>query len=108
MANTPTPKPSSTEEEYFARENAEKLRKLSIEKARALQAEEREKLKQLHWMHCPKCGMELQEIQFRGVEIDRCFNCGVTVFDAGELEKIGVEDDKERGAVMRSILNIFR
>jgi len=107
MANTPTPKPSSPEEEYFARENAEKLRKLSIERARALQEQEREQLKQAHWMRCPKCGMELQEITFRGVEIDRCFNCGVTVFDAGELEKIGVAEE-EGGKVMKSILNIFR
>lgn len=107
MANTPTPKPSTAEEEYFARENAEKLRRLSLDQAKALQQEEREKLKQLHWMRCPKCGMELQEITFRGVEIDRCFHCGVTVFDEGELEKVGV-DEKESGAVMRSILNIFR
>lgn len=107
MANTPTPKPSSAEEEYFARENAEKLRKLSLDKAKEMQASEREALKQLHWMHCPKCGMELQEVTFRGVEIDRCFSCGVTVFDAGELEKVGVAED-QGGKVMKSILNIFR
>lgn len=103
----PNPKPTSPEEEYFARENAEKLRKLSLERAKDLEAAEREELKKLHWMRCPKCGMEMQEIKFRGVEIDRCFSCGATVFDAGELEQIGV-DEKEGGAVMRSILNIFK
>ncbi|WP_373047701.1 zf-TFIIB domain-containing protein [Vulgatibacter sp.] len=107
MANTPSNKPSSAEEEYFARENAEKLRRISLDRARAMQADEREKLKALHWMHCPKCGMEMQEISFRGVDIDRCFSCGVTVFDEGELQKLGV-DENEPGAVMRSILNIFR
>ena len=107
MANTPTPKPTSAEEEYFARENAEKLRKLSLDRAKELKAAERDELKKLHWMHCPKCGMEMQEIAFRGVQIDRCFSCGATVFDAGELEKIGV-DEGESGKVMRSILNIFR
>lgn len=58
-------------------------------------------------MHCPKCGFELEEVTFRGLHIDRCFNCGVTVFDGGELEKLGI-DERESGAVMRSILNIFR
>jgi len=100
-------KPSSIEDEYFAKENAEKLRKLALEKARQLEESQKEELKQLHWMRCPKCGMELQEIVFHGVEIDRCFNCGVTVFDAGELEKIGVAESKS-GTVMRSILNIFK
>lgn len=40
MAHTPTPKPSSVEEEFFVRENAEKLRKLSLERAKKIQAEE--------------------------------------------------------------------
>lgn len=101
------PKSSSPEDEYFARENAEKLRKLAIEKSKELAEAQREELKNRHWMRCPKCGMELQTVEFRGVEIDRCFNCGVTVFDKGELEKIGVTEDKS-GSVMKSILNIFR
>lgn len=102
-----TPKPSSAEAEYFARENAEKLRKLALEQAKELEQEQREALKQAHWMRCPKCGMELKEVEFRGLHIDRCFNCGVTVFDAGELEKLGLPDNQS-GAVTRSILNIFR
>lgn len=102
-----TPKPSRTEAEYFARENAEKLRKLAHEKAIQLEDERKAELKRLHWMRCPKCGMELQVVRYRGIEIDRCFNCGVTVFDEGELEKIGVEE-AEQGSVMRSILNIFK
>jgi len=97
----------SNEEEYFARENAEKLRKLALEQTRALAQAQKEELKALHWMHCPKCGMELQTVQFRGLDIDRCFSCGVTVFDAGELEKLGITEETT-GTVMKSILNIFR
>jgi hypothetical protein len=104
---TDTPKPSRAEDEFFARENAEKLRKLAHERALALEEERKAELKRLHWMRCPKCGMELQTIRFRGIEIDRCFNCGVTVFDEGELEKIGVEENKPE-SVVRSILNIFK
>lgn len=107
MADRDMPKPSSNEDEYFAKENAEKLRKLALDRSRALEQSQRDDLKKLHWMHCPKCGMEMQAVQFRGVEIDRCFNCGATVFDAGELEKLGVSES-ESGSVMRSIINIFK
>jgi hypothetical protein len=102
-----TPKPSSPEEEYFARENAEKLRRLAHERAKELEEDRKAELKRLHWMRCPKCGMELQTVRFRSIEIDRCFNCGVTVFDEGELEKIGVDTGKS-DSVMTSILNIFK
>ncbi|AKU93315.1 zf-TFIIB domain-containing protein [Vulgatibacter incomptus] len=101
------PKPSSNEDEYFARENTEKLRMRAMERDRALQEEQKEELKKLHWMHCPKCGMELQTVKFRDIEIDRCFSCGATVFDAGELEKLGITEERA-GSIMKSILNIFR
>jgi hypothetical protein len=49
---------------------------------------EREQLKQLHWMHCPKCGQGLDEMVFRGVRIDKCFACGGVYLDDGELEQL--------------------
>ncbi len=98
-------KPSNAEDEYFAREDAEKKRKLALEQARALAESKKDELKKLHWMHCPKCGMDLQTVKFRDIEIDRCFSCGVTVFDAGELEKIGVH---EKQGVVKNLLGIFK
>ena len=97
-------KPSNAEEEYFARENAERLRKLAAEQKAALASTQREELKKRHWMRCPKCGMELKEIGFRGVQVDRCFSCGGTYLDAGELEKIAAP---EGGAIVKSMLRIF-
>ena len=98
-------KPTQNEDEYFAREDALKKQKLALEKAKELAQKEKEELKQRHWMHCPKCGMELQTINFRDLEIDRCFNCNGTWLDAGELEKIAVAE--KSGTVMGSILNLF-
>ena len=96
-------KASDTEEEYFARENAERLRKLAAEQQRSLAEAEREKLRALHQMRCPKCGMELKEISVRGVQVDRCFSCSGTWLDKGELEKLakGHADDTVMGAVLR-------
>jgi len=39
-------------------------------------------------MRCPKCGMELIEIAYRGIKIDECSECKGIWLDAGELEVI--------------------
>ncbi|HEY5677740.1 MAG TPA: zf-TFIIB domain-containing protein [Myxococcales bacterium] len=98
-------KPSSTEDEYFAREDAERLRKLAAEQRKKLADAEREALRRQHFMRCPKCGMELKELRFRDVQVDRCFSCNGTWLDAGELEKLA---KGEEDSVMGSILRIFR
>ena len=98
-------KPTTTEEEYFARENAERMRKLAAEQKKSLAQAERDKLKQLHQMRCPKCGMELKELDVRGVQVDRCFSCNGTWLDAGELEKLGGGQPPD--SVMASILRVF-
>lgn len=53
-----------------------------------LSDEEQEQLRALHWMHCPKCGLSLSEITFRGVKVDKCFGCGGVYLDDGELEQL--------------------
>ncbi|RME24409.1 MAG: hypothetical protein D6806_09610 [Deltaproteobacteria bacterium] len=50
--------------------------------------QQREELKQLHWMHRPKCGMEMKTILLNDVEVDKCFICGRFYLDEGELEKV--------------------
>jgi len=42
--------------------------------------------KELHFMHCPKCGMKLIEIDYKSLKIDRCSSCDGVWMDAGELE----------------------
>jgi uncharacterized protein len=98
-------KTSDTEEEYFARENAERLRKLAAEAKKSLADTEREQLRNLHHMRCPKCGMELKEIPVRGVQVDRCFSCNGTWLDAGELEKLA--GGQGENTVMATVLRVF-
>jgi hypothetical protein len=76
-------KPTSKEDEYFAREEAIKLRKLAARQVQEMADDEKTKLKELHWMHCPKCGMKMNTININQVEIDKCL-----YFDDGELEKV--------------------
>lgn len=81
-------KPSSNEEEYFAREDAEKKRQMVLNRNKALAHDEQEALKKLHFMHCPRCGMELSELSLRGVVVDKCFNCHGVFLGEDELEKL--------------------
>ncbi len=80
--------PSDKEEEYFARLEMEKRRKAEEEAKKAMAEAERKRLKELHHMRCPKCGMPLSEIEYKGVKVDKCFSCEGVWLDGGELEQI--------------------
>lgn len=97
---------TTNEDEYFAREDAEKKRKLAADAREAMATAERERLKALHHGFCPACGMTLSTLALRGVEVDKCFSCGGTWLDAGELEQL-MHDEKREG-VMKAILNWFK
>ncbi len=98
-------KPSDSEDEYFAREEAAKREREAIERARQMQQAEQEALKQLHYMKCPKCGFDLQETVFRGVVIDKCYHCHGIFFDEGELEKLTGQQHYD---LFHSIVRIFK
>ncbi|MBI5183324.1 MAG: zf-TFIIB domain-containing protein [Nitrospinae bacterium] len=81
-------KPSEKEEEYFVRMEYERKRKIEEEKQKRLAEEEKKRLKELHYMRCPKCGMELIEIDYKGIKVDKCSGCEGIWLDAGELEAV--------------------
>jgi hypothetical protein len=81
-------KPSSKEEEYFSRIDLEKRKKIEEEKHKRIAEEEKKQLKKLHFMRCPKCGMELSEIDYKGISVDKCFSCDGIWLDAGELDSV--------------------
>lgn len=96
---------SMNEEEYFAREEAEKKRKLAAEARRETAMAERERLARLHHMRCPKCGMELRTVALRGVDADLCFDCGGVFLDRGEIDRLS---RPEGAGVMEAILGWIR
>lgn len=81
-------KPSEREDDFMARMEYEKLRKLEHEKHEKMQAGEKKKLKDLHYMRCPKCGMELIEIDYKKIKVDKCSECEGIWLDAGELNAV--------------------
>lgn len=103
-----TDKPSHGEDEFFAREEAEKLYRLHKEKLKAQDAQKAAEEKKLHWMKCGKCGYDLQTIAWRGVDIDKCFRCGVILLDDGELEKLAGKEEAGKGQFFSSLTGLFK
>lgn len=97
-------KPTEHEEEYFARMEFERLQKAEQDKQNSLAAEEKTRLQELHYMCCPKCGMKLVEIDYRGLKIDRCSACLGVWLDAGELEAV----TKLGSSVRDKLFSIFK
>ena len=87
-------KPSEAEEEYYARLEFEKLKKAEASKREQMEAEEKQRLKELHHMRCPKCGMQLIEIDYHGIAVDKCSSCDGIWLDSGELQQVCSLDKK--------------
>lgn len=96
---------SPYENEYFVREDAERKRKLAQKVRRELEEAERHRLKLLHWMRCPKCGLEMHEVTYRGMTVDVCFSCNGIFLEEAELAHIQKPESK---GVMSGILNWFK
>ena len=96
--------PSEREDEYVARMEYERLKKLEHEKHMKLAEEEKKKLKEMHFMRCPKCGMELIEIDYKEIKVDKCSECEGIWLDAGELEAVA---KLEKGGLDK-LFGVFR
>ena len=81
-------KPTKQEEAFFIKAKFEGAKKVEDQRQYLLNTEERLKLKELHYMRCPKCGMQLVEIDYRGIKIDKCTVCDGVWLDAGEMDMI--------------------
>lgn len=93
------------EDEYFARIEFEQRQKQLAEKQLQMEQEEKEKTKALHWMHCPKCGMEMIEIDFEGIKVDKCSSCLGIYFDNGEVELLV---DKNKPDFLGRLSSMFK
>lgn len=97
-------KPTSAEDQHiWELEMRQRLERLEAEQQAQAEAEKRH-LKELHWMHCPKCGQKLHTQSRGDVEIDVCPSCRGVWLDANELETIVASE----GSLLRSALRSFR
>ena len=79
-------KPSEKEDEYFLKLEAKKITKMRADLDKKREEEARKHRKETHWMKCPKCGADLEEINYQDVMIDICKECRGIWLDHGELD----------------------
>jgi len=82
----PSDKPINPEDEYFLKLDMEKIKGLRSKLDKSREDENEHQRMKTHWMKCPKCGSDLEEINYGDVMIDQCAECKGIWLDHGELE----------------------
>lgn len=100
---------SHNEEEYFAKETVEKLRKLHKDQVKQLGEKGLASAKAQFGNRCPNCGIEMQKLPaYRGVTLLRCFNCGGAFVPPEAAEEMHRRSQAKEHAVVDAILNWLR
>jgi acetyl-CoA carboxylase beta subunit len=97
-------KPTEREEEYFVRIEKEMKKQREEQSKKQASKEQQEKLRELHFMKCPKCGTDLIEIDFKGMKIDECSACRGMWLDAGEFDTLA----KIEKPVLEKLFDVFK
>jgi Zn-finger nucleic acid-binding protein len=96
----------SKEDEYFYRINRELIESKRKELDRTRAEQRASGVKSIHWMKCPKCGNQMDEVDFSGIHADQCSECQGVYFDHGEFETL--LEAKMPKSFVRSLLKRFR
>jgi uncharacterized protein len=93
------------EEELIA---AARVAREKREKQRASQEveAERKRLKDLHFMKCPKCGHDLKTEAVASVSVDRCTFCEGIYLDAGELDTLFLKREEDRKGLLKRLIGL--
>ncbi len=97
--------PSNREDEYFMKLDMEKVIKMRMGLDKKREEEFRKLNKEVHWMKCPKCGSDLQEVNYQNVMIDTCLECKGIWLDHGELELLGRGEVKVTKRFLRKLFD---
>ena len=95
------------ENEKHLVEAARLAREKRVEERAALEkAEGNRKLKELHFMKCPKCGHDMAQQVSDGVTLDRCGFCEGVYLDAGELEQMFLRKADPDRSLLRKLIGL--
>jgi len=97
--------PSEKEEQFFKEQEFKLRLQIAAEEQRMTAEAEKQRLKDLHWMRCPKCGQALTTEKYGTVDVDVCAGCKGLWLDAHELDTI-LASAQQRGP-LRSFLKIL-
>ena len=80
----------------LAKERADRIRKKELAKKKG-------KLREMHWMKCPKCGHDMEINIINKIEVDKCNTCEGIFLDAGELDALLLKKAKKRKSFFRKL-----
>lgn len=103
----------ASEDSWFQRNEKQLLEaarlareKREAERRKAANDEEVKRLRDLHFMKCPKDGHDMMEEEADGARVDRCTFCEGLFLDAGELERIFAKRAEERRGIFRKLIRL--
>jgi hypothetical protein len=97
---------SQNEDEYFAKESVEKLRKLHHEQMKKLGQQGQDAAKAQFANRCPNCGVEMQKLPpYQGVTLLRCFSCGGAFVPPEAAKELQRQSQAKEHAVVDAIIN---
>ena len=101
------------ENRWFRENERQLLEQVRREREQRLEAyreetekEDRERLRQAHWMRCPKCGNEMKVEQLESIEIERCSVCGGMFFEHNELQTLLMRKQESRFKFYRNMFGL--
>ncbi|KJR40959.1 hypothetical protein MCHI_003153 [Candidatus Magnetoovum chiemensis] len=97
-------KPAGNEDEYIARNEFAMKKALEEKRHKMMKEDEKRALKELHYMRCPKCGMDLIEVDYQTIKVDKCSSCDGVWLDAGELETVS----KLEKGILDKFFSVFK
>ena len=96
--------PSRNEDEYFAKEDAARIKALRDK----LDADRKKAERSTVLNKCPKDGTQLVEREFHNVKVDNCPTCKGMWLDAGEFEVLAHVDRNEISRFIGSLFGLKR
>ena len=99
-------KPSHNEDEYFLREDAERIRKLHAEEMARLSQHEKDALRELHAGRCANCGALMVPEMAGELRILHCPACGGAFLARKAWDFLQMHQHPH--TVMGAVLNWFR
>ncbi len=94
-------KPTDQENEYFAKLEYERRKQELTEQAEPPGDRASPDPAAAVPFRCPKCGADLIEMTYKGVEIDKCSSCAGLWLDCGELEQVMEGEEGFLGSLKR-------
>ena len=93
-------------EAYFKEQEIQLIKELQRKRESEKFSREKEERKTLHYMHCPKCGADMEAVMMEEIEVDKCPECMGVYFDNGELEQLFETEFEKRKTVIHKIFGL--